>query len=123
MSTVFNEQIYLGDLLKFEEENLYSRDTITVAAGQNLLLGTVLGMLGSKAVALSPAATDGSEKAIGILIDDVDATAADSESVMVSRNATVSDRYVIWPTGITATQKSAAIAELNVLGVVLRQGA
>lgn len=123
MSTVFNESIYLGDLLKFEEESLYSRDTITVAAGQNLMLGTVLGMLGNKAVALSPAATDGSETVVGILIDDVDATAADIECVMVSRNAMVSDRYVIWPGGITATQKSTAIAELNLLGVALRQGA
>lgn len=123
MSTTFNESTYLGDLLKFEEENLFSRDTITVAAGQNLLLGTVLGMLNGKAVALAPAATNGSEKAIGILIDDVDATAADTESVMVCRNALVSERYVIWPTGITASQKSTAIAELNAIGVVIRTGA
>ena len=34
----------LGDLLKFEAPNLYSRDRVTVAAGQNLPLGTVLGI-------------------------------------------------------------------------------
>ena len=123
MSTVFKESVYLGDLLKFEEENLYSRDNITVAAGQNLMLGTVLGMLGTKAFALSPAATDGSETVVGILIDDVDATAADAESVMVCRNAMVSYQYVIWPPGISTTQKATAIAELNKLGVVIRQGA
>jgi len=33
----------LGDLLKYEAPNLYSRDRITVAAGQTLALGTVLG--------------------------------------------------------------------------------
>lgn len=122
MSTVFNEQIYLGDLLKFEEENLYSRDTVTVAAGQDLPLGTVLGLLNGKAVALDPAATDGSEKVAGVLIDDVNAV-GDTESVMVSRNVLLSDQYVIWPSGITAPQKAAAIAELNLLGVVLRKGA
>lgn len=123
MSQVFHESIYLGDLLKYEEENLYSRDTITIAAGQNLPLGTVLGMASGKAVALNPAVTDGSESAVGILIDDVDATTGDIESVMVSRNATVSDLYVIWPAGITATQKATAIAELNMLGIVIRKGA
>jgi hypothetical protein len=123
MSTVFKESVYLGDLLKFEEDSLYSRDTITVAAGQNMMLGTVLGMLGTKAVALSPAASDGSETVMGILIDDVDATEADTEAVMVCRNAIVSDLYVIWPLGISTAQKSTAIAQLNQLGVVIRQGA
>lgn len=122
MSTVFTEMNYLGDLLKYEEEILYSRDTITVAAGQNLLLGTVLGMLNNKAVALSPAATDGSETVVGVLIDDVDAV-TDTESVMVSRNVTVSGQYLIWPSTITATQKTAALAQLNRLGIVVRTGA
>lgn len=122
MSTVFNEQIYLGDLLKYEEESRYSRDTITVAAGQNLLLGTVLGMLNDKAVALAPTATDGSEIAIGVLIDDVDAT-VDTESVMVSRDVLLSEPYVVWPAGMTTPQKVAAVAELNQLGIVLRIGA
>ena len=33
----------LGDLLKYEAPNLYSRDQDTVAAAQNLSLGTVVG--------------------------------------------------------------------------------
>ena len=33
----------LGDLLKYEAPNLYSRDLATIAAGQNLLLGAVVG--------------------------------------------------------------------------------
>ena len=35
------EPFNLGDLLKYEAPNLYSRDRVTVAAGQNLPLGTV----------------------------------------------------------------------------------
>jgi hypothetical protein len=42
---------------------------------------------------------------------------------MVCRNAIVSDLYVIWPLGISTAQKSTAIAQLNQLGVVIRQGA
>ena len=122
MSTAFQEQIYLGDLLKYEEENLYSRDTITVAAGQHLVIGTVLGMVGSKAVALDPAATDGSEKAVGVSINDVTAT-VDTAAVMVSRNVLLSEPYVVWPAGMTVPQKLTAVADLNLLGIVLRIGA
>ena len=39
------EPINLGDLLKYEAPNLYSRDRVTVAAGQTLPLGTVLGQI------------------------------------------------------------------------------
>lgn len=123
MSTVFSEPIYLGDLLKFEEDNRYSRDLITVAAGQNLVLGTVLAMTNGQAVAFNPNATDGSETVVGVLLDDVDATLAATESIMVSRNALLSDRYVVWPAGITSQQQAAATAALNALGVVIRTGA
>ena len=33
----------LGDLLKYETSNLYSREAVDVASGQNLKLGTVVG--------------------------------------------------------------------------------
>ena len=42
---VITEGLNLGDLLKYEAPNLYSRDRITVASGQNLPLGTVLGIV------------------------------------------------------------------------------
>ena len=41
----FTEPLNLGDLLKYEAPNLYSRDRITVASGQNLPLGAVLGIV------------------------------------------------------------------------------
>jgi len=53
----------LGDLLKYEAPNLYSRDQDTVAAAQNLSLGTVVGRetASAKLKALDPSATDGTE--------------------------------------------------------------
>ena len=41
---VITEGLNLGDLLKYEAPNLYSRDQVTVAAGQNIVLGTVVGI-------------------------------------------------------------------------------
>ncbi|MCL9857071.1 head decoration protein, partial [Ralstonia solanacearum] len=65
--TVLQEPLNLGDLLKYEAPNLYSRERITVAAGQTLPLGTVVGMVTAtgKVKQLDPSATDGSQYAAG----------------------------------------------------------
>ena len=66
----------LGDLLKFEAPQFYSRSAITIAAGQNLPMGTVLGrrIADDKHQAFDPAATDGTDTPVGILLGDIDAT-------------------------------------------------
>lgn len=38
-----NERIYEGDIVKYEAQNRYSRDTIVVGAAANLTIGTVIG--------------------------------------------------------------------------------
>ena len=64
---VITEGLNLGDLLKYEAPNLYSRDQVTVAAGQNLVLGTVVGIdtATAKVKQIDPTATDGTEVAVG----------------------------------------------------------
>ena len=66
--TAITNDLTLGDLLKYEEENLYSRNQVTVVSGQNLKLGTVIGRVSAtqKVKALDPSATDGSEVAAGV---------------------------------------------------------
>ena len=116
----------LGDLLKYEAPNLYSRETDTVSAGQKLALGTVLGRdtTSSKLKAFDPDATDGSEIAIGVLAGDVDATLIDrDDALVIARHAIVARGALVWPTGITAAQKAAAIAQLTFLGVLVRDSA
>ena len=115
----------LGDLLKYEAPSLYSRDRITVGAGQNLALGTVLGIVTAtgKAKALDPAANDGSEAAAGVLAIDCDATLIDrDDGLSIARHAIVSDVALVWPAGITPEQKAAAQAQLKGLGVLIRKG-
>ena len=119
------EPNYLGDWLKFEEDNLYSRDQVTVASGQNLKTGTVVGIItaSGKATQLAPSANDGSENAAGVLIGDVDASAADTPGVIIARHAICSDKGLVWPSGITDAQKNAALAQLKSLGILVREGA
>jgi len=116
----------LGDLLKYEAPNLYSRDRDTVAAAQNLSLGTVVARVtaSTKLKALDPAATDGSEVAVGVLGNDIDATLIDrADAILIARHAIVANTALIWPTGITPVQKAAAIAQLEMRGVLVRDSA
>jgi len=116
----------LGDLLKYEAPNLYSRDQETVAAAQNLTLGTVVGRetTTAKLKVLDPAATDGSEIAIGVLANDIDATLIDREdAILIARHAIVARGELVWPTGITASQKRDAIHQLATAGVLVRDSA
>lgn len=113
----------LGELLKYEAPNLYSRDQDTVAAAQNLPLGTVVGRetATAKLKALDPSATDGSETAVGVLGNDVDATLIDREdAILITRHAIVARGALVWPTGLTAVQKATAVAQLTDLGVLVR---
>ena len=126
MPTVFTEAMNLGDLLKFEAPNLYSRDRATVASGQNLPLGTVVGIVTAtgKVKQIDPSATDGSQYAAGVLMQAVDAALAERpDGLMVARHAIVSDHALQWPVGIAAAEQQAAILQLKALGVLVRTGA
>lgn len=120
-----SEGLNLGDLLKYEAPNLYSRDLVTVAAGQTLSLGAVVGIVAatSKVKVLDPSATDGSEVAAGVMIQGCDAALADREDgLMLARHATVSDHALVWPSGITLAEKSLAIGQLKAAGILVRKG-
>jgi hypothetical protein len=115
----------LGDLLKYEAPNLYSRDRVTVVAGQTLPLGAVVGMVTAtgKGKQIDPSATDGSQYAAGVLMQAVDAALAERpDGLMVARHAIVADHALQWPTGITTAEQQAAVAQLKALGVLVRQG-
>ncbi len=119
------EALNLGDLLKYEAPNLYSRDRVTIAAGQTLPLGAVLGMVTAtgKIKQIDPSATDGSQYAAGVLMQAADAYLADrDDGLMVARHAIVSDHALSWPTGIAQSERQAAIAQLKALGVLVRVG-
>jgi hypothetical protein len=45
MPTVLTEGNYLNDLLKWEMENYHSREQVTVLAGQDIVMGSVIGKI------------------------------------------------------------------------------
>ncbi len=124
--SAIHETNNLGDLLKYEAPNLYSREIATLAAGQKCLLGTVVGeeTATSKLKIFNPEATDGTEHAIGVLANDTDATLIDRDDVLfIARHAIVASHALIWPEGITSTQKTHAVTELAQRGVLVRTAA
>ncbi|MFM2006211.1 MAG: hypothetical protein RLZZ09_1866 [Pseudomonadota bacterium] len=120
------EALNLGDLLKYEASHLYSRDQVTVLAGEVLALGAVVAQVSAsgKVKALDPIATDGSEIAVGVLITPQDALAGDqTDGLIIARHAIVADHALTWPAGITPLQKATALHQLNALGILVRSGA
>ncbi len=122
-----NEPLNLGDLLKYEEDCLnYSREQVSVASGQNLELGAVVGRVTAtgKLKRFDPVATDGTEDVAGILMGAIDATLIQrDDALLLARHAIVASHAVVWPAGITAEQKATAIAALEVRGILIRQSA
>ena len=121
-----NESLNLGDLLKYEEGLHYSREQNTVAVGQNLELGAVVGRVAAtgKLKRLDPAATDGTEDVAGILLGAVDATLAErDDALLLARHAIVASHAVVWPAAITPEQKAATTAALETRGILIRQSA
>ena len=113
----------LADLLRFEGESRYSRERVTLAAGHNLTLGTVIATdtATGKMAPLDPADTGSLNQASGVLLNDCDATTADNpDALVVVRHAIVLRDALIWPAAIAAEQKAAAIAQLLDLGILVR---
>ena len=124
--SVLAEPLNLGDLLKYEAPNLYSRDRVTVASGQNLPLGTVVGIVTAtgKYKQIDPSAEDGTQVAAGVLLQACDATLIDrDDGLVVARHANVAHHALAWPDAITNAEKLTALAQLKALGVLVRQGA
>ena len=112
--------------MKYEAPNLYSRDVATIASGQNLPLGTVLGRNTSdgKHYAIDPAATDGTETAAAVLAVDTDATHADrTDAVLIARHAIVAKTALVWPITLSGEQRTAYEQQLAERGVLVRPSA
>lgn len=112
-----------------ESNGTRSREVVTIAQGQNLLPGAVLGKVTAtgKYVAVDPAngsgeggTPDGSQTAVAVLFAAVDTTAAEKPGVITARDAEVAAHALAWPAGTTEPQKTAALAQLAAVGIVAR---
>jgi len=120
----------LGDLLKYELNGSYCRETVTLKSGTSYVLGSVLGKItASGKYRLSPAATvvgdEGAETATAVLIEVVDAAGGDKTGVVVARGpAIVSKVALIFDASVDqAAEIAAKHAQLALAGIVSRDAA
>ena len=122
--SILTETNHAGGFLVWEVLRDYTRDTVTIASGAGKLEpSTVLGKIttGGKFTKRTPAATNGSQNAAGILWAGVDASAADAPGVVILRGPALVNRHeIIWPEGASEAQITAATTALGALGVILR---
>ena len=117
----------LGDLLKYEADKNYCREVMTVASGQNLKMGTVVGIKSAtdevKIVSISDEETDGSDSAFGVLLEDAEATSAAKKALVIARDAILASDYVVFPADSTTDQKKKITKDLEKRGIVIRKSA
>ena len=117
----------MGDVLKYELNPNFTRETVTLLAGTNYPVGAVLGRItASGKMKLSTATgTDGAQNAAAVLLYDVDATAADATGIVVLRGpAIVSKAALVFDASVDDAAKTAAKhAQLTALGIIPRDAA
>lgn len=129
-------------ILKYEADKNYSREVVKIAKGQSLKMGTVVGRISDdetyKIVALTQektendvttivqaddSALDGSEIAMGVMLQDIDATDTAKEGLIVARSAIVIEDKIVYPKNATDDQKKKILDELEKRGIVVRKEA
>lgn len=109
-----NEGTFVPDNL-FAGDFPAATDTVTIAAGQKLVRGAVLGAItaNSKHVLSLAAAEDGSEEPVAILAEDIDATGADAKAP-VYLTGQVNSRALTLGTGHTVASVKKALRPLSI---------
>lgn len=109
----------LSDLLIFEVDMRWSRDEVALAPGAALVPGTVLATDASTPGQLVPLPADGTP--VAVLLMPVHAETTPRRGVAAARGCVLASSALVWPDGITDTQKTAAQAALVALGIVVKE--
>ena len=120
--TTLVEGTHPGGFLVWEAFRDYTREVITVAAG-DLYPGTVLGRItaSGKYAAHDPAATDGTESALGVLWGRSDATGGEVPGVALIRGPAVVNRHDLVFAGTPSEAEiAAAHTALLAAGILVR---
>jgi len=89
--TVLTQPPSLGDILKYELNPNYTRETVTLLAGTTYPVGTVLGRItaSGKYKLATSGGTDGAQTAAAMLLYPVDASGADGTGLIIARGPTI----------------------------------
>lgn len=115
MTTVFTEDPHAGEFILSEANGTLSREAVTVASGETLKAGHVLGQVTASGEykEYNPGNADGSETAVAVCYSRVDASGgAVTGHPIVARNAEVNEDKLVWFDGASSAQKTTGQDEL-----------
>ena len=124
--TVLQQPATTGDVLKYEVNPNYTRETVTLLAGTPYPVGAVLGRItaSGKYKLATSGGSDGAQTASAVLLYAVDATLADAVGIVVARGPSIVSRagLAYGATVDDGTKISAKIAQLAAVGIIARDG-
>ena len=125
--TVLTQPPTMGDVLKYEVNPNFTRETITLLAGTAYPVGAVLGKItaSGKYKLATSGGSDGAQTAAAVLLYAVDATGADAIGVVIVRGpAIISKRTLVFvPTVDDAAKTATKHGQLAALGIIPRDSA
>ncbi len=125
--TVLQQPATTGDVLKYEVNPNYTRETVTLLAGTPYPVGAVLGRItaSGKYKLATSGGSDGAQTASAVLLYAVDATLADAVGIVVARGPSIVSRVGL---AYDATVDDGAkittkIGQLAAVGIIARDTA
>ena len=125
--TVLTQPPTMGDVLKYEVNPNFTRETITLLAGTAYPVGAVLGKItaSGKYKFATSGGSDGAQTAAAVLLYAVDATEADATAIILARGpAIVSKAALVCDATVDDSAKIATKhGQLTALGIIPRDTA
>lgn len=125
--TALHQPATTGDVLKYEVNPNFNRETVTLLEGTNYPVGAVLGRItaSGKYKLATSGGSDGAQTAAAVLLYAVDASATDAIGVVVARGpAIVSKAALVFDATVDDAPKTATKhGQLAALGIVPRDTA
>ena len=125
--TVLHQPATTGDVLKYEVNPNYTRETVTLLEGTNYPVGAVLGRItaSGKYKLATSGGSDGAQTASAVLLYAVNASATDAIGVVIARGpAIVSKAALVFDATVDDAPKTATKhGQLAALGIVPRDTA
>lgn len=125
--SVLTQPPSMGDVLKYELNPNFTRETVTLLAGTAYPVGAVVGKItaSGKYKLSTSGGTDGAQTAAAVLLYATDARAADQEAVVILRGpAIVSKAALVFDATVDDAAKIATkLGQLTALGIIPRDTA
>ncbi|MDP3261790.1 MAG: head decoration protein [Tabrizicola sp.] len=116
-----------GDVLKYEVNPNYTRETVTLLMGLPYPVGAVLGKItaSGKYKLATSGGTDGAQTASAVLLYPVDATLADAVGIVVARGPSIISRAALaYDVTVDDSAKiTTKLGQLAAVGIIARDRA